>query len=138
MVIGNQESFVYIHIKYVKLTIHSGLILPISRSSISSTTPSTTPSGTRPNVAHSRLDLTRNNWEEMISKSVMSRWPMSSRRADLTRRKFNRICDRVKTRHDKMTEAGCYFELADEIIFDAVLINFKDTCETTSKLIQGI
>ena len=109
-----------------------------------STTPMTTSattrsvhSGTRPNLAHSRLDLTRNNWEEMISKSVMSRWPMSSRRADLTRRKFNRICDRVKTRHDKMTEAGCYFESADEIIFDAVLINFKDTCETTSKLIQG-
>ena len=105
-----------------------------------STTPMTTsattrsvPSGTRPSPAHSRLDLARNNWYEMISLSTMTK-----RAKDRTLNKFNRICNRVKTRHDKMTEAGCFFELTDEIIFDAVLINFEDTCGTASKLIQGI
>ena len=102
---------------------------------IVSTTPMTATS-TRPvsigNSAYNRLDSAKNNWDEMISRSIMTT-QAKKRTVD----KFNRICNKLKNRHDKMTNAGCQFELADEIIFGAVLIDFEDTCETTGKLIQG-
>ena len=84
------------------------------------------------NQAYNRLEYARNNWNEMISRSTMGENAKTR-----TTTKFNRLCDKIKARHDKLTEAGCYFQKNDAI-WPVQFLDYDDTCTTSGQLIQGI
>ena len=93
--------------------------------------PTTTP--TPSDYARDRIDAARNSWEEMISRSTMS-----DKAKKRTLNKYNRICDKLQARHEKLSEAGCSYQADEQNIFNAVYVDYDDTCTTKDKLIQGM
>jgi len=85
------------------------------------------------NQADFRLEGARNSWEEMISKSTMK-----DKAKERTRRRFNKLCDKLQARHESLTDAGCSWPMINTPIFNAQFVDYDNTCETSSKIIQGI
>ena len=90
----------------------------------------TTNAPTPPNYAQGRIDDARNSWEEMISRSTMS-----DKAKTRTLNKYNRICDKLQARHEKLSAAGCSYQAAN--FFNGFFVDYDDTCTTKDKLIQG-
>ena len=90
----------------------------------------TTPSD---NSAYTRLEGARNSWEEMITRSTT----LKNQAKERTQAKFNRLCDKLQAKHEKLIAAGCSFPAQNQNIFNAQFVDYDDTCTTSSKLIQG-
>lgn len=105
---------------------------PVETEPVTTTAPPTTtaPFG---NQAEFRLEGVRNSWEEMISKSTMKD---SAKERTLGR--FNKLCDKLQARHERFTDAGCSWPLMNTPIYNAQFVDYENTCETSSKVIQGI
>ena len=94
-----------------------------------------TTTATSGNQAEFRLEGARNSWEEMISKSA---WKLTDNAKERTLARFNKLCDKLQARHEKLTDAGCSWPMINTPIFNAQYVDYENTCETSSKLIQGI
>ena len=86
------------------------------------------------NQADFRLEAARNSWEEMISKSA---WKLTDKAKERTRIRFNKLCDKLQARHERLTDAGCSWPMINTPIFNAQFVDYENTCETSTKLIQG-
>ena len=117
---------------YFTTSAHTNTTITTTTTSTTTTTTTTEPKPIG-NQAYERLDTARNSWEEMITKSSMR-----IRAKTRTQKRFNTLCDRLETRHEELIAAGCSFQAMNEINFDAVFIQYNDTCTTTDKLIQGM
>lgn len=111
---------------------------PVEPEPETTTEPLTTSATTTPvpsdNSAYTRLESARNSWEEMITRSTT----MKKQAKERTQNKFNRLCDKLQAKHEKLVAAGCSFPAQNQVIFDAQFVDYDDTCTTSSKLIQGI
>ena len=96
--------------------------------------PTRFPPGSISNQAERRLQSVRNIWNTMMEKSNMD---IRGKKQNRIHYKFNKLCDQLKARHDKMEEAGCTFKMDSQLLIGMPFIDFTDTCRTTNKLIHG-
>ena len=121
----------------VKFEIEIKCSEPVEPEPETTTEPLTTSATTTPvpsgNSAHTRLEGARNSWQEMITRSST----MKKQAKERTQTKFNKLCDKLQAKHEKLIAAGCSFPAQNQNIFNAQFVDYDDTCTTSSKLIQG-
>ena len=70
----------------------------------------------------------------MMNQSSMD---IRAKKQKRVRNRFNQLAYQLKTRHDKLTEAGCSFRMVNQLLIGMAFIDYSDTCSTTNKLIHG-
>ena len=113
-----------------------GVLQPVEPEPETTTEPLTASAATTPapsgSSAYTGLEGARNSWEKMITRSTT----LKNQAKQRTQAKFNRLCDKLQAKHEKLIAAGCSFPAQNQNIFNAQL-DYDDTCTTSSKLIQG-